>query len=184
MTACEGTGAPQIDRRRWVEIITTAHELGIPTTSTMMYGHVEEPAIGCATFFCCARSKTYRRILTEFVPLGFIHEKDAPLPPWWSKARSKTRRNICALHALARVLLHGQSRTASLLGEAGFRNFARVFAGGEQTISAARSWKRAFQKLPAQLSRIRFAEEISCQDSLDWTSPSERSHDLQNSAHI
>ena len=29
---------------RWVEIITTAHELGIPTTSTMMYGHVEEPA--------------------------------------------------------------------------------------------------------------------------------------------
>src|SRR3984893_17336508 len=29
---------------RWVEIITTAHELGIPTTSTMMYGYVEEPA--------------------------------------------------------------------------------------------------------------------------------------------
>src|SRR5215470_13956543 len=29
---------------RWVEIITAAHELGIPTTSTMMYGHVEEPA--------------------------------------------------------------------------------------------------------------------------------------------
>src|SRR5256714_5063002 len=29
---------------RWVEIITTAHELGIPTTSTMMYGHVEEAA--------------------------------------------------------------------------------------------------------------------------------------------
>jgi len=29
---------------RWVEIISTAHELGIPTTSTMMYGHVEEPA--------------------------------------------------------------------------------------------------------------------------------------------
>jgi len=29
---------------RWVEIITAGHELGIPTTSTMMYGHVEEPA--------------------------------------------------------------------------------------------------------------------------------------------
>src|SRR5437879_11937827 len=29
---------------RWVEIITTAHELGIPTTSTMMYGHVEDAA--------------------------------------------------------------------------------------------------------------------------------------------
>ncbi len=62
---------------RWVEIITAAHELGIPTTSTMMYGHVEEPAdwvrhllllraitdtwksprIGCGTCSCCGRSK-------------------------------------------------------------------------------------------------------------------------------
>ncbi len=33
----------KVDVRTWVEIITTAHRLGVPTTSTVMYGHVETP---------------------------------------------------------------------------------------------------------------------------------------------
>ena len=61
---------------RWVEIITTAHEIGLRSTSTVMYGHIE-------TVEHVARHLDLIRDLqkrtggfTEFVPLGFIHEKN------------------------------------------------------------------------------------------------------------
>src|SRR5215469_14815571 len=60
---------------RWVEIITTAHEMGIPTTSTMMYGHVEEPSDWIGHLFLLRGIQKRTGGFTEFVPLGFIHEK-------------------------------------------------------------------------------------------------------------
>jgi FO synthase len=59
---------------RWVEIITTAHELGIPSTSTMMYGHVEEPADWVRHILLLRSIQKRTGGFTEFVPLGFIHE--------------------------------------------------------------------------------------------------------------
>src|SRR5256714_12199725 len=59
---------------RWVEIITTAHELSIPTTSTMMYGHVEERADWVRHILLLRSIQKRTRGFTEFVPLGFIHE--------------------------------------------------------------------------------------------------------------
>src|SRR5437879_5127055 len=59
---------------RWVEIITAAHELGIPTTSTMMYGHVEEPADWVRHMLLLRSIQKRTGGFTEFVPLGFIHE--------------------------------------------------------------------------------------------------------------
>src|SRR5260370_303513 len=59
---------------RWVEIITTAHELGISTTSTMMYGHVEEPADWVRHMLLLRAIQKRTSGFTEFVPLRFIHE--------------------------------------------------------------------------------------------------------------
>src|SRR5436309_12275905 len=59
---------------RWVEIITMAHELGIPTTSTMMYGHVEEPADWVRHLLLLRSIQKRTAGFTEFVPLGFIHQ--------------------------------------------------------------------------------------------------------------
>ena len=59
---------------RWVEIISAAHELGIPTTSTMMYGHVEEPADWVLHILLLRSIQKRTGGFTEFVPLGFIHE--------------------------------------------------------------------------------------------------------------
>src|SRR5580704_3746901 len=59
---------------RWVEIIMAAHELGIPTTSTMMYGHVEEPADWVRHILLLRAIQRRTGGFTEFVPLGFIHE--------------------------------------------------------------------------------------------------------------
>jgi FO synthase len=91
---------------RWVEIITTAHELGIPTTSTMMYGHVEEPAdwVRHLLLLRCLQKRTGG--FTEFVPLGFIHQ-NTRLYKYGGARPGAMRGEHVRVHALSRVLLHG-----------------------------------------------------------------------------
>jgi 7,8-didemethyl-8-hydroxy-5-deazariboflavin synthase CofH subunit len=94
---------------RWVEIITTAHELGIPTTSTMMYGHVEEPADWVRHILLLRSIQKRTGGFTEFVPLGFIHEKTRLYRHGGARAGAKREEHL-RVHALARVLLHGAIR--------------------------------------------------------------------------
>jgi len=91
---------------RWVEIITAAHELGIPSTSTMMYGHVEEPA-DCVRHILLLRAIQKRTAgFTEFVPLGFIHENTRLYRHGGARPGPRREEHL-RLHALSRVLLHG-----------------------------------------------------------------------------
>jgi 7,8-didemethyl-8-hydroxy-5-deazariboflavin synthase CofH subunit len=91
---------------RWVEIITTAHELGIPTTSTMMYGHVEEPADWVRHILLLRSIQERTGGFTEFVPLGFIHENTRLYRHGGARPGAKRDEHL-RVHALARVLLHG-----------------------------------------------------------------------------
>jgi len=58
----------------WVEIITTAHRLGIPTTSTIMYGHIETAAHVARHIDLIRSIQKETGGFTEFVPLRFIHQ--------------------------------------------------------------------------------------------------------------
>jgi 7,8-didemethyl-8-hydroxy-5-deazariboflavin synthase CofH subunit len=91
---------------RWVEIITTAHELGIPTTSTMMYGHVEDPADWVRHILLLRAIQKRTGGFTEFVPLGFIHENTRLYRHGGARPGAKQEEHL-RVHALARVLLHG-----------------------------------------------------------------------------
>src|SRR6202158_5366930 len=91
---------------RWVEIITTAHELGIPTTSTMMYGHVEEPADWVRHILLLRSIQKRTGGFTEFVPLGFIHENTRLYKHGGARAGASLEEHL-RVHALSRVLLHG-----------------------------------------------------------------------------
>src|SRR5256885_8966553 len=91
---------------RWVEIITAAHELGIPTTSTMMYGHVEEPADWVRHMLLLRSIQKRTGGFTEFVPLGFIHENTRLYRHGGARPGAKREEHL-HVHALARVLLHG-----------------------------------------------------------------------------
>lgn len=91
---------------RWVEIISTAHELGIPTTSTMMYGHVEEPADWVRHILLLRSIQKRTGGFTEFVPLGFIHENTRLFKHGGARAGAGREEHL-RVHALARVLLHG-----------------------------------------------------------------------------
>ena len=91
---------------RWVEIITAAHELGVPTTSTMMYGHVEEPADWVRHMLLLRSIQKRTGGFTEFVPLGFIHENTRLYRHGGARPGAKRDEHL-RVHALARVLLHG-----------------------------------------------------------------------------
>jgi FO synthase len=64
----------KVDVAAWVDIITTAHSLGVPTTSTIMYGHLESPrhVVNHLNLLRSIQKQTHG--FTEFVPLRFIHE--------------------------------------------------------------------------------------------------------------
>jgi FO synthase len=91
---------------RWVEIITTAHELGIPTTSTMMYGHVEEPRDWVRHLLLLRAMQKRTGGFTEFVPLGFVHEKTRLFRQGGARPGAQRDEHLL-VHALSRLLLHG-----------------------------------------------------------------------------
>jgi FO synthase len=90
----------------WIEVITTAHELGVPTSATMMYGHVDTPAHWVAHLRVIRGIQERTGGFTEFVLLPFVHQ-NAPIYLAGLARTGPTRRENRAVHAVARLLLHG-----------------------------------------------------------------------------
>jgi len=63
----------KVDVRTWCEIITSAHKVGVPTTSTLMYGHIETPEQIARHIDLLRSIQKETGGFTEFVPLRFIH---------------------------------------------------------------------------------------------------------------
>ncbi|MBZ5703206.1 MAG: 5-amino-6-(D-ribitylamino)uracil--L-tyrosine 4-hydroxyphenyl transferase CofH [Acidobacteriia bacterium] len=119
----------------WVEIITTAHETGIPTTSTMMYGHVEEPADWVRHIQLLRGIQKRTGGFTEFVPLGFIHEKTRLFKRGHARPGAARDEHL-RVHALARVLLHGAIRNIQVSWvKLGFPGSLACFAAGANDFS-------------------------------------------------
>ncbi|NJC64928.1 bifunctional FO biosynthesis protein CofGH [Planosporangium flavigriseum] len=91
----------------WIEVVTTAHELGIRSSSTMMYGHVDNPRHWLGHLRTLARVQDRTGGFTEFVGLPFVHN-NAPIYLAGIARPGPTWRDNRAVHAMARVLLHGR----------------------------------------------------------------------------
>ncbi|MDI2130271.1 bifunctional FO biosynthesis protein CofGH [Yinghuangia seranimata] len=91
----------------WVEVVTTAHEVGIRSSSTMMYGHVDTPAHWLAHLRLLGRIQDQTGGFTEFVTLPFVHT-NAPVYLAGIARPGPTLRDNRAVHAMARILLHGK----------------------------------------------------------------------------
>nr|WP_119611929.1 bifunctional FO biosynthesis protein CofGH [Streptomyces acidiscabies] len=89
----------------WIEVVTTAHELGIRTTSTMMYGHVDQPRHWLGHLRTLAGIQQRTGGFTEFVTLPFIHT-NAPVYLAGISRPGPTIRDNRAVTAMARLLLH------------------------------------------------------------------------------
>ncbi|MFE9123060.1 bifunctional FO biosynthesis protein CofGH [Streptomyces sp. NPDC007172] len=89
----------------WIEVVKTAHELGIRSSSTMMYGHVDQPRHWLGHFRTLARIQQETGGFTEFVTLPFIHT-NAPVYLAGIARPGPTARDNRAVTAMARLLLH------------------------------------------------------------------------------
>ncbi|MFE5159007.1 bifunctional FO biosynthesis protein CofGH [Streptomyces sp. NPDC056697] len=89
----------------WIEVITTAHELGIRSSSTMMYGHVDQPRHWLGHLRTLAGIQQRTGGFTEFVTLPFIHT-NAPVYLAGIARPGPTMRDNRAVTAMARLLLH------------------------------------------------------------------------------
>ncbi|MBP2365926.1 bifunctional FO biosynthesis protein CofGH [Pseudonocardia parietis] len=92
---------------QWIEVVSTAHELGIPSSSTMMYGHVDEPRHWLGHLRTLASIQDRTGGFTEFVPLPFVHH-NAPIYLAGIARPGPTERDNLAVHAFARLALHGR----------------------------------------------------------------------------
>jgi len=97
----------RISTRQWVEVVTTAHSLGIRTTATIMYGHVETHSHWVHHLALLREIQRETHGFTEFVPLSFIHQE----APMYRKGllagvrRGPTGAEVVKMHALARLML-------------------------------------------------------------------------------
>ena len=92
---------------QWLDVITTAHSLGIRTTSTIMYGHIETPGHWVRHLDLLRSVQKETGGFTEFVPLSLIHSE----APMWAKGLvpgvrpGATGLEVMKMHALARLML-------------------------------------------------------------------------------
>ena len=98
----------RISTDQWIEVVTTAHSLGIPTSSTIMYGHLETPRHRARHLLLLRDLQRRSRGFTEFVPLSFIHSEapmfaDRRIPGIRAGA---SRSDVLKMHAVARLVLN------------------------------------------------------------------------------
>jgi FO synthase subunit 2 len=97
----------RISTAQWVEVVTTAHELGIRTTSTIMYGHIETYGHWTRHMALLRDIQKNTGGFTEFVPLSLIHQE----APMYQKKlvpgvrEGATGAEVVKMHAVARIML-------------------------------------------------------------------------------
>jgi CofH subfamily radical SAM domain protein len=91
---------------QWIEVIRTAHQVGIRTTSTLMYGHVETPEHWVNQLLLFRQIQSETGGFTEFVPLGFVHYNTLLFQQGLSRSGPTLAEHL-KIHALARIMLAG-----------------------------------------------------------------------------
>ncbi len=158
----------KLPTRTWIEVVSTAHRVGLRSSSTMMYGHVDDPRHWVQHLRVLSRIQDTalnagRRGFTEFVPLPFVHHS-APIYLAGVARPGPTLRDNLAVHALARILLHGRIPNIQTswvkLGVDGTRAMLQAGAndlGGtlmEETISRMAGSEHGSAKTVAELEEI------------------------------
>ena len=94
----------KLTAREWVDVIRTAHEVGLPTTSTIMFGHVDN-YFDWATHLLLLRDiQAATGGITEFVPLPFVH-MEAPMYRAGTSRAGPTLHESVLMHAVGRLVL-------------------------------------------------------------------------------
>ncbi len=99
----------RITTAQWIEVVKAAHQAGVPTTSTIMYGHVETLRHRAAHIALLRDIQRETFGFTEFVPLSFVHSES----PMWQKglvsgmSAGPTGADVMKMYAVSRIMLNG-----------------------------------------------------------------------------
>lgn len=96
----------KLSTQEWLSVVKTAHEVGLATTATIMFGHVETYTHWARHLLAIRRLQLQTGGFTEFVPLPFVH-MEAPMFHRGKARRGPTWRETVLMHAVSRLVLHG-----------------------------------------------------------------------------
>ena len=96
----------KINTRQWLQVMEAAHEQGLKTTATIMYGHIDRPRHWAAHLLRIRELQQRTGGFTEFVPLPFVH-MEAPMYLKGRARRGPSFREAILMHAVARLVFHG-----------------------------------------------------------------------------
>jgi 5-amino-6-(D-ribitylamino)uracil---L-tyrosine 4-hydroxyphenyl transferase len=165
----------------WVSIIKYAHYIGIPTTSTIMYGHIESPSDKAKHLILLRSIQKETGGFTEFVPLSFVHT-EAPMYSHHTVPGLRagaTGNEVLVMHAVARIALNrhinniqvswvkeGLRMSQVLLG-AGANDFGGTLINESISTAAGSSYGQILK--PKEIrSAIRSAGKIPAQRSTSY----------------
>ncbi len=165
----------------WVKIIKEAHSMGIPTTSTIMYGHVETSRHKAEHLALLRDIQKQTHGFTEFVPLSFVHTE----APMYNRGTVHSVRpgadgnEVVKMHAVARIMLNNHipniqvswvkegARMCQLLLGAGANDFGGTLIN--ESISTAAGSQHGQLMRPREIRRvIRAAGRIPAQRSTTY----------------
>ena len=95
----------KLNTAEWLEVMSTAHSLGLNSTSTIMFGHVDGPLNWARHLLRIRDLQEETGGFTEFVPLPFVH-MEAPMYRKGQARKGPTFREAILMHAVARLVLH------------------------------------------------------------------------------
>lgn len=160
----------------WVSIIRQAHSLGIPTTSTIMYGHVENSRHRAEHIALIRQIQKETHGFTEFVPLSFVHT-EAPMYSHGTVSNIRAGADgfeVVKMHAIARIMLNNHipniqvswvkegPRMSQLLLAAGANDFGGTLIN--ESISTAAGAQHGQLMKPRQIRQlIRAAGRVPAQ---------------------
>jgi FO synthase len=148
---------------QWLDVVGTAHEVGLRTTSTIMFGHVEQSSNWAKHLLHLRDLQARTGGITEFVPLPFVH-MEAPMSLRGQSRLGPTWREVRLMHAVARLVLHPLIPNIQAswvkLGEAGI---AALLKGGvndlggtlmNESISRAAGTEHGQEFAPEQMEAV------------------------------
>ena len=96
----------KLNTQEWLDVVRAAHQVGLPTTATIMFGHLEAPVHWARHLLAIRNLQMDSGGFTEFVPLPLVH-MEAPMYRRGHSRKGPTWREAVMMHAVARVALHG-----------------------------------------------------------------------------
>jgi len=95
----------KLNTAEWLQVIGAAHRLGLPTTATVMFGHMDQPVHWSRHLLRLRELQLETGGLTEFVPLPFVH-MEAPIYRKGNARLGPTFREVVLMHAVARLVFN------------------------------------------------------------------------------